>query len=85
MRDETLIEPFAAQEFYVDGFTDYSVANGLIFCAGYRLQPSRDGSEPLKVTVLRLIWPIAMLEEVIALARDAVPEDVPRCLRFGHH
>lgn len=72
MRDDTLVEPFAVPEIFVDGFTDYSVRNGIMSCVGYRIQPvSRENGDPVKVVVVRLIWPSANLDEAVAEAREA--------------
>lgn len=72
MRDETLVEPFAVPEIFVDGFSDHEIHNGVMTCAGYRLQPpSRQNGEPLKVVVVRLVWPVTATDEAIADARRA--------------
>jgi hypothetical protein len=60
MQDETLVEPFAVSEYFVDGFTDYEVHNGILSCAGYRLQkPSRLNGDPLKVVIFRIVCPVS--------------------------
>jgi hypothetical protein len=71
MRDETLVEPLAAPEIFVDGFTDHQVHNGVMTCAGYRIQPGLKGGEPLKVVVVRLVWPVGSTDAAINEARDA--------------
>lgn len=37
-KDRSLVELFAAQEFYVDGFTDHEVRDGILTCTAYRIQ-----------------------------------------------
>jgi hypothetical protein len=88
MPDETLIEPFAAQEFFVDGFADHKIINGIFTCAGYRLQqPSRTNGEPLKVVVMRIVMPANMLGECIELAKLAKNEvlAIVEPERLGRH
>jgi hypothetical protein len=72
MRDETLIEPFAVQEIFVDGFCDHQIENGVMSCVGYRVQrPSRQNGDPLKVVVIRLVMPAMNLDAAIQDARQA--------------
>lgn len=72
MRDETLVETFAAPEIFVDGFSDHQVHNGVMTCAGYRIQPpSREHGEPLKMVVIRLVFPLCAVEAAIADAKQA--------------
>jgi len=71
-KEETLIEPFAVSEYFVDGFDDYQVKDGVLTCAGYRLQkPSRQNGDMLKVVVMRIVMPVANLGAVITRATDA--------------
>ena len=73
MRDPTLIEPFAVQEIFVDGFTEHALHNGVMTCVGYRLQPpSHQHGEMIKVVVLKLVWPAASTNEAITDARQAM-------------
>lgn len=56
MRDETLVEPFAAVEYFVDGFSDHHVAEGVLTCSAYRLQEStKPGAEPHKVVQFKVV------------------------------
>lgn len=72
MRDETLVEPFSVPEIYIDGFTDHTIINGNMSCVGYRVQPpSRLNGDPIRVIVVRLVWPAATTDEGIADARRA--------------
>lgn len=73
MRDETLIEPFAVDEVYVDGFTGHHQINGNISCYGFRVQPaSRENGEDLKVVVLKLVFPASCVEAAIEEAKAAI-------------
>lgn len=87
--DETLIEPFAAQEFFVDGFADHKIVNGIFSCSGYRLQsPSRINGDPLKVVVVRIVMPANMLSEAIRLTEQARSEPlttIEPAERIGRH
>ncbi len=70
--DETLVEPFTVQEYFVDGFDGFEVKDGILTCAGYRLQrPSRANGDPLKVVVMRIVMPVANLGACIIRATDA--------------
>jgi hypothetical protein len=72
MRDATLVEPFAVQEIFVDGFCDHQVRSGVMTCVGYRVQcPSRQNGSPLKVVVVRLVMPAANINEAIDDVRSA--------------
>lgn len=82
MRDETLVEPFAVSEIYVDGFTEHAMINGNMSCVGFRIQPpSRTNGEPQKVIVVRLVWPAASTEEAIMDVRKA--QSAPLCVING--
>lgn len=71
MRDNTLIEPFAVQEIFVDGFSDHVISNGVMTCAGYRLQMQPGSKEPHRIVVIRLVMPAANINEAIDDARQA--------------
>jgi len=72
MRDATLVEPFAVQEIFVDGFSDHTITNGVMSCAGYRLHaPLHAGGEPHRVVVIRLVMPAHKINEAIEDARQA--------------
>ena len=72
MHDETLIEPFAVQEFFVDGFCDHRIENGMFSCAGYRLQSSSQGGEPVKVVVARFIMRLTDVPDMQCRTRAAL-------------
>lgn len=59
MRDEALIEPFATQEIFCDGFTNYKVRAGNMSCLGFQLHDdlSQEAARTFKVVVVRLIFP----------------------------
>lgn len=64
MRDETVVEPFTVQEFYLDGFAGYQVRNGMMFCCGFRFQePSKLNGDPLKIVQVKLIFPVSTIAE----------------------
>ena len=59
LEDETLVEPFAVQEYFVDGFADFHVENGVLRAVGYRTQPaSRMNGDPLKIVIFRVAIPV---------------------------
>lgn len=62
MSDEDFAEPFAAPEFYVDGFTNHAARDGVMTCIGYRNMS--DG----KQIVVRLVWPMV---NTMAAVEDA--------------
>lgn len=66
MRDEELLEPFAVQEIFVNGFTNHQRHDGVMSCVGYRA--TRDG----KLVVVRLVWPAANTEAAIEDAKAAL-------------
>lgn len=73
MRDENLVEPFAVQEFFVDGFTGHEVHNGILTCAGYRLMPpSHESGDVQKVVVVRVVMPANNIPEMQARTRAAL-------------
>jgi hypothetical protein len=51
MPDDTVIEPFAVPEIFVDGFTQHKAHDGVMSCVGYR--KLAEG----KIVVVRLVWP----------------------------
>ena len=72
MRDQKLVEPFAVPEIFVDGFTDHIIRNGVMTCAGYRLQePAGEDGQLQRVAVIRLVMPAANLNDAIEDARSA--------------
>lgn len=86
MRDDTLVEHGAVLEIYVDGFSDHlATRNGMMTCSGFRIH--EEWGEPVKVRVVRLIWPSAATEEAIADAREAQSPQTPvaPAKRAGRH
>jgi len=89
MRDKTLIDPFAAQEIFCDGFTDYKVRNGNMSCVGFRIQdPEHEGGKLFKVIVVRLIFPkdcvTAAIEETQRAISDLPAPSIGLWLRKAH-
>lgn len=64
---EALLEPFAAQEFYVDGFDGYEVSkDNIMSCYGYR--QTRAGRQ----IMVRLVMPVSCLADAIGRANSAI-------------
>ncbi len=40
MKSEKVLEPFGLQEFYVDGFGNFHLSNGILRCAAFTQQPA---------------------------------------------
>jgi len=75
-----LIEPFAAQEIFVDGFTDHATRNGVMTCVGYRRLPEGN------VIVVRLVWPAVNTTAAIDSAMQAMsaPQETNRIESGGN-
>jgi len=87
MSGDDLIEPFAAQEVFVDCFTGHSVENGIFSCVGYRKQRGPDGVCQ-KVAVIRIAMPANKLVEAIAKAQEAFnapKDDLMLVIPTGRH
>jgi len=41
MKNEKVLEPFGLQEFYVDGFGNFHLSNGILRCAAFTQQQRR--------------------------------------------
>jgi hypothetical protein len=67
-----LIEPFAVNEVFVDGFTDFEVHDGILTCAGYRTQK---GNPP--IAVLRIVMPVVNLMAAVDQAIMAAAAESP--------
>jgi len=74
MRDTPLVEPFAVPEYFVDGFAEHQIVNGLFTFAAYRIQSA---AEPMKVVTARFVMRVADVVESHARTRAA--------LALGHH
>jgi hypothetical protein len=73
MRDETLVEPFAVQEYLIDNFTDHHVEDGLLTFAAYRQMPvSRVYISRPKVIVCRFIMRVTEVSEAQERTRRAL-------------
>lgn len=72
MQDKALIEPYAVQEFFVDGFADFYVADGVLRCVGYRVQPPRAAGGLVKVAVMRVVVPASGASVAADLTKEAV-------------
>jgi hypothetical protein len=72
MQKETLVEPFAAPEYFVDGFADHRVVGGNFFFCVYRMQHSRFQDDPVKVVVARFVCPVDAVPEGISRANNAL-------------
>lgn len=71
MSEECLIEPSIAPEVFVDGFGNYEVRQGVLSCAGYRIDRSGHA-----VIVLKIVMPVANLKMVMERAAIAA-KDLP--------
>ena len=54
MKSEKVLEPFGLQEFYVDGFGNFHLSNGILRCAAFTQQPA-PGGRTQSIAVFRLI------------------------------
>lgn len=59
---EELLDVIGLPEFFVDGFTDFTVIDGILRCTGYRKQRGADGVE---------LVPAFRLQMTLAGAADA--------------
>jgi hypothetical protein len=58
MKSEKVLEPFGLQEFYVDGFGNFHLSNGILRCAAFTQQQA-PGGRTQGIAVFRLIIPAA--------------------------
>jgi hypothetical protein len=56
MKSEKVLEPFGLQEFYVDGFGNFHLSNGILRSAAFTQQPA-PGGRTQSIAVFRLIIP----------------------------
>jgi hypothetical protein len=56
MKSEKVLEPFGLQEFYVDGFGNFHLSNGILRCAAFTQQQA-PGGRTQSIAVFRLIIP----------------------------
>jgi hypothetical protein len=56
MKSEKVLEPFGLQEFYVDGFGNFHLSNGILRSAAFTKQPAPGGRTQC-IAVFRLIIP----------------------------
>ena len=71
MKSEKVLEPFGLQEFYVDGFGNFHLSNGILQCAAFTQQPA-PGGRTQSVAVFRLIIPAAGARTSIEAAAGAL-------------
>jgi hypothetical protein len=71
MKSEKVLEPFGLQEFYVDGFGNFHLSNGILRCAAFTQQPA-PGGRTQSVAVFRLIIPAAGARASITAAADTL-------------
>lgn len=89
MQDETLVEPISVQEFFVDGFADHRIENGMFSVAAYRLHPSSElHGEPQKLVIARFVMRVSDASEMQKRTRAAlqsalgITEDAPPLARY---
>lgn len=70
MQEDEFIEPFAAPEIFVDGFSKHLSRDGVMSCVGYRKMP--DGN----LVVVRLVWPAVNTMAAIEDAEAAMAAPV---------
>jgi hypothetical protein len=69
MKNEKVFEPFGLQEFYVDGFGNFHLSNGILRCAAFTQQQA-PGGRTQSIAVFRLIIPaVAARTSIEAVAR----------------
>ncbi len=56
MKNEKVLEPFGLQEFYVDGFGNFYLSNGILRSAAFTQQQA-PGGRTQSIAVFRLIMP----------------------------
>lgn len=64
--ENDLLEPYAAPEIFVDGFTKHTSRDGVMTCVGYRNMPEG------RVIVVRLVWPAVNTGAAMDDANEAV-------------
>ncbi len=71
MKSEKILEPFGLQEFYVDGFGNFHLSNGILRCAAFTQQPA-PGGRTQSIAVFRLIIPASGARVSIEAATTAL-------------
>ena len=71
MKSEKVLEPFGLQEFYVDGFGNFHLSNGILRCAAFTQQPA-PGGRTQSVAVFRLIIPASGARVLIESSASAL-------------
>jgi hypothetical protein len=71
MKNEKVLEPFGLQEFYVDGFGNFHLTNGILRCAAFTQQPA-PGGRTQSIAVFRLIIPAAGARTFVDDAKTAL-------------
>jgi hypothetical protein len=71
MKNEKILEPFGLQEFYVDGFGNFHLSNGILRSAAFTQQQA-PGGRTQSIAVFRLIIPAAGARASIEAASRAL-------------
>jgi hypothetical protein len=71
MKNEKIFEPFGLQEFYVDGFGNFHLSNGILRSAAFTQQQA-PGGRTQSIAVFRLIIPAAGARASIEAASRAL-------------
>jgi len=71
MKNAKILEPFGLPEFYVDGFGNFHLSNGILRGAGFTFQPA-PGGRTQNVAVFRLIIPGSGARAAIEAAASAL-------------
>ena len=75
MKSEKVLEPFGLQEFYVDGFGNFHLSNGILRCAAFTQQQA-PGGRTQSIAVFRLIIPAAGARASIEAAAGALGNNI---------
>ena len=75
MKSEKVLEPFGLQEFYVDGFGNFHLSNGILRCAAFTQQQA-PGGRTQSLAVFRLIIPAAGARTSIEAAAGALGNNI---------
>ena len=62
----SLAEPFAVLEYFVEGFDDFEVKDGIMSCAVFRTQHGE------RVAIVRLVIPVSGIAESLARQSTAI-------------
>jgi hypothetical protein len=79
MKSEKILEPFGLQEFYVDGFGNFRLSNGILRCAAFSQQQA-PGGRTQSIAVFRLIVPAAGARPRLKPLPPRLETTSPRCI-----